>query len=75
MTILTGSAGSHRFSATGSWRRHRRSYLANCREGLDTYSDRHMAKLMGWSRIQIYRAKLLTSLPDSVFETLLAARR
>jgi hypothetical protein len=48
-------------------------YLRNCREGLEEYSDRRAAKLMGCPRIQLYRAKLMAELPDDLFEELLAA--
>ena len=34
-------------------------YLRNCREGLEDYSERRLAKLLGWSRIRIHRAKLM----------------
>jgi hypothetical protein len=48
-------------------------YLRNCREGLEEYSERRMAKLMGWSRAQMWRARLMAELPDELFDTLLAA--
>jgi hypothetical protein len=48
-------------------------YLRNCQEGLEEYSDRRFAKLMGWSRMQVYRARLMAELPDALFEALLKA--
>jgi hypothetical protein len=48
-------------------------YLRNCREGLEEYSERRLAKLMGWPRIKIHRAKLMAELPEALFERLLAA--
>jgi hypothetical protein len=48
-------------------------YLRNCREGLEEYSDRRFAALMGWPPIQVYRAKLMAELPKALFERLLAA--
>ena len=32
-----------------------------------------MAKLMGWSRARMWRARLMAELPDDLFDTLLAA--
>jgi hypothetical protein len=46
-------------------------YLANCREGLETYSERRAAKLMGWSRAKVHRAKAIESIPADLFERLL----
>jgi hypothetical protein len=48
-------------------------YLRNCREGLEEYSDRRAAKLFGWSRIRLYRAKLMAEIPAALFEALLEA--
>jgi hypothetical protein len=47
-------------------------YLANCREGLEIYSDNRTAKLMGWSRAHVWRARLLAAIPDDIFEELVA---
>ncbi len=47
-------------------------YLRSCEEGLEEYSDRRAAKLLGWSRMRVYRAKAAASLPDALFEHLLA---
>jgi hypothetical protein len=46
--------------------------LRNCREGLEEKSDRRAAKLMGVSRMWVYRAKLMSELPRDLFERLLA---
>lgn len=48
-------------------------YHRNCAEGLEVFSERRLAKLMGMSRIQLYRIGLMAELPDDVFEALLAA--
>jgi len=45
-------------------------YLSNCREGLETYSDRRAAKLLGWPRVRVYRAIMMASLPKELFEHL-----
>jgi hypothetical protein len=31
-----------------------------------------MAKLLGWSRVQLYRARLMAELPEELFDLLLA---
>ena len=49
-------------------------YLRNCDEGLEEYSSRRFAQLMGWPRIRLHRARLMVELPDDLFERLLAAR-
>jgi hypothetical protein len=48
-------------------------YLRNCREGLEEYSDRRFALLMGWPRVQVFRVKLVAELPEALFERLLDA--
>ena len=47
-------------------------YIRNCREGLEEYSDRRFAKLMGWPRVQVFRAKLIAEIPKALFERLMA---
>jgi hypothetical protein len=61
--------------ATPNWRPAEtlEDYLRNCREGLETYSDRKAARVLGWPRIELYRAKLMSKLPKPLFERLLAA--
>src|SRR5208282_3036087 len=46
-------------------------YLRNCREGSEEYSERRLAKLLGVSRMFLWRAKLWAELPDALFEQLL----
>lgn len=48
-------------------------YLRNCREGLEEFSERRFAKLIGLSRATLYRAKLMAELPEELFERLVAA--
>jgi hypothetical protein len=48
-------------------------YVRNCLEGLEEYSDRRAAQVLGWTRIEVYRAKLMAHLPNELFERLLAA--
>jgi hypothetical protein len=55
-----GSHGSHPH-ARPNWRPAETidEYMSNCREGLEDFSDRRAAKLLGMTRIQLYRAKLM----------------
>lgn len=48
-------------------------YVRNCRDGLEEYSDRRMAKLLGVPRIELYRMKMMAAIPEDLFEQLLAA--
>ena len=50
--MTNGTPGSHPHSDRPNWRQAETldEYLANCREGLEQYSDRRAAKLMGVSR-------------------------
>lgn len=50
-------------------------YLANCREGLETFTDKRAAKLCGMSRVGVYRARLMARLPESLFERLIVVAR
>lgn len=48
-------------------------YLRNCREGIEEWSDRRAAKLLGRSRTWLFRCRLLAELPAPLFESLLVA--
>jgi hypothetical protein len=48
-------------------------YIRNCREGLEEYSDRRLARITGWSRMHVFRMHLIAELPKALFERLLAA--
>jgi hypothetical protein len=50
-------------------------YLTNCREGLELYSERRMAKLLGCSRIDVWRMRQMAELPDDLFERLMKLHR
>jgi hypothetical protein len=50
-------------------------YVRNVREGLEPHSERRLAKLLGWTRMQLYRAKLMAMIPDDLFDALLAQGR
>jgi hypothetical protein len=64
------SPGGHPHSDQPNWRPADTivDYLANCREGLEEYSDRKAAKLWGISRAELWRWKLIGELPEDLFE-------
>ena len=71
---VSGSPGSHPHSDRPNWQPadSAEEYMRNCREGLEEYSERRMAKLLGMSRMHLWRAKLMAQIPDELFERLLA---
>jgi hypothetical protein len=73
----TGSLGSHPHSDRPNWRPAETAdeYLANCREGLEEYSERRVAKLLGMSRMRLWRAGLMGEIPDKLFELILATAK
>ena len=77
MTAATCSPGSHSHSDQPNWRPAETldTYVANCREGLETYSDRHAARLLGASRAAVWRWKRMAELPDDLFEKLLTTSK
>jgi hypothetical protein len=66
------SPGSHPHADRPNWQAAKTldEYLQNCRDGLEAYSDRQAAKLMGISRTRLWRWKLLAELPEDLFERL-----
>ena len=68
------SPGSHPHSDRPNWQPAENSdeYVRNCQEGLEVYSERRMAKLLGISRARLWRWKLLAEIPEDLFERLLA---
>ena len=73
-TPTPGSPGSHPHSDRPNWQpaETANDYLRNCDEGLEAYSDRRMAKLLGVSRASFWRWKLMAEIPEELFERLLA---
>ena len=69
-----GSPGSHPHSDRPNWQPAETAddYLRNCKDGLEVYSDRRMAKLMGISRANLWRWKLMAEIPEELFERLMA---
>jgi hypothetical protein len=43
-------------------------YVRNCREGLEPWSERRAAKLLGISRAELWRWKLTAELPEDLFD-------
>jgi hypothetical protein len=66
-----GSPGSHRRNWSPAL--NAGDCVRNSREGLEEYSDRRMAKLMGWSRAHILACQIDGRAPDDLFEALVAA--
>ena len=66
----SGSPGSH---DGRNWRPGEtiEDYIRNCREGLETWSLRRAAKLLRQSRADLWRARLIASLPEDLFEALI----
>ena len=46
-------------------------YLRNCQEGLEEYSERRIARLLGWPRMKVWQCKMMAAIPDDLFERLL----
>jgi hypothetical protein len=72
-----GSPGGHPHADQPNWQPADNidDYLQNCREGLEEYSDRHAAKLLGVPRIEVFRWKLMAELPEDLFQALLKSKR
>jgi len=70
-----GSPGSHPHADRPNWRPAETfdEYMANCREGLEEYSERRAAKLMGVSRTALWRTRLMAEIPEELADRLLAA--
>jgi hypothetical protein len=75
-TDLSGSPGSHPHIDRPNWQpaENLSDYLRNCEAGLEVYSDRHLANLMGISRAHVWRMRLVANLPDDLFDLLLKLR-
>ena len=69
-----GSPGSHPHSDRPNWRPAETvaDYQRNCDDGLETYSERRMAKLLGVSRTALWRWRMMAEIPEELFERLLA---
>jgi hypothetical protein len=67
------SPGSHPHADRPNWQLAETidQYIENCREGLEEFSDRRAAKLLGWKPIEVWRAKMVAAIPDDLFDVLL----
>lgn len=70
------SPGSNPHSDRPNWRPAENidEYLQNCRDGLETYSDGRLAKLLGMTRIHLWRCRMVAHIPKELFEHLLEER-
>jgi hypothetical protein len=73
--LTSGSPGSHPHADRPNWQPATTAdeYISNVREGLEPLSKRRLAKLLGMTRIELYRVELMSELPEELFERLLAA--
>lgn len=71
--MTAGPQADHPHADRRNWQPARTidEYLQNCREGIEDYSERHVAKLLGVPRISLWRMKLLAQLPEGLFERLI----
>jgi hypothetical protein len=69
------SPGSHPHSDRPNWRKARtfEEYQRNCEEGLEQWSERRAAKLLGLSRVTLWRAQMVAEIPGDLFDRLLVA--
>ena len=73
MTGRPGSPGSHPHADQPNWRPADtyEAYASNVREGLEEWSDRRAAKLLGVPRISLYRWRRSAALPEDLFKRLI----
>ncbi|NIA67574.1 hypothetical protein HBA54_03125 [Pelagibius litoralis] len=74
MSDKPGSPGSHPHSNRPNWQVAETAddYIRNVQDGLEPYSERRLAKLLGVSRMAVYRWQAMAEIPESLFEELLA---
>jgi len=67
------ATGHHPHSDRPNWQpaQTAEDYLRNIDDGLEDYSERRMAKLLGVSRTTLWRWKWMGEIPDELFERLL----
>ena len=73
MSAESGYPGSHEHADRPNWRPARTvdDYLRHCRDGLEEYSERRLAKLMGEARMRLWQFRMLAEIPEDLFERLL----
>ncbi|MCS3742601.1 MULTISPECIES: hypothetical protein [unclassified Rhizobium] len=69
----TGSPGGHPSGRNRNWKRAENfeEYIANLEAGLEPYSERRLAGHLGVSRVWIWRAKQIASIPPKLQEFLM----
>lgn len=67
-----GSPGSHPDRRNWHSATTAEDYPHNCRDGLETFSERRMARLLDVSRIKLWRCRLMAEIPNDLFELLMA---
>lgn len=77
MTAALCSPGSHPHADQPNWKPAETAdeYLANLRDGLEVYSERRLCKLLGTTRIDLWRSKMMAAIPDTLFDQLVNGRR
>jgi hypothetical protein len=70
---VTCSPGGHPHADRPNWQPadNINDYVRNCHEGLESWSDRRAAKLLGWSRARLWRAQQMANIPEDLFDRLL----
>lgn len=49
--------------------------MANCREGLEKYSERRFAELAGMQRTLVHRMKMMSRIPKDLFDQLMLMKK
>jgi hypothetical protein len=72
-----GPPGSHPHADQPNWQPAKTAddYMRNCREGLEGFSERRLAGLMGLPRMKLWRMRMMAAIPDDLFELLLRSER
>lgn len=65
--------GEHPHADRRNWRpaETAEEYLANCLAGLERFSDKRFAQILGKPRIFVHRARAVANIPKDLFERLL----
>jgi hypothetical protein len=71
-----GYPGSHPHADRPNWLPAETAddYLRNCREGLEEFSERRMARLLGLPRMKLWQIQMMAEIPDALFERLLCRK-
>lgn len=71
-----GYPSSHPHADRPNWRPAETGddYLRNCQEGLEQYSERRMASLLGLPRMKLWQMRMMAAIPEGLFERLVRSR-